>query len=268
MIPIRLPRTLVRGLLAGGAFFLATCLPAAAQVQTTTTTEQGNSTAQVTVQRGTIVYVSGNDVVVKLEDGSLKHFNNVPDNVTVTVDGKQLNVHQLQAGMKVERQTITTTTPRTIITTKTVTGKVWNVSPPDSVILTLANGKNQRFKIPRGQKFNINGQDTDAFGLRKGMNVSAQMVTEVPENVVTQTVKRTGQMPPPPPAPTADLPILVVVLQQAPVEIAAAPPEAQQLPAKLPKTASELPLIGLLGALLCGISLTASTIRKLIADYR
>jgi RNase P/RNase MRP subunit p29 len=235
--------------------------PAAAQVQSTEQVEHGTATHNVKVERGEIVYVSGNDVVVKMEDGSLRHFNNVPDTTTVTVDGKQLNVHQLKPGMKVEKQTITTTTPRVITKVETVTGKVWYVQPPNTVTLTLENGKNQTFKIPKDQKFTINGQETDAWGLKKGMVVSAQRVTEIPETVVTEQVKRTGSMPPPPPAPKQDVPILIVMTPSAPATTEVA--QAEPAPTKLPKTASELPLVGLLGAVLCGISLAIAAIRKL-----
>lgn len=259
---IRLSSTITGGLLVGGALCFTLSCPAAGQVQSSETVQHGTSTTQTKIERGEIVYVSGNDVVVKTEDGELRHFNNVPDSVTVTVDGQQLNVHQLKPGMKVERQTITTTTPRVVTKVETVTGKVWQVSPPNSVILTLDDGTNQRFKIPKGQKFNINGQETDAFGLKKGMIVSAQRVTEVPETVVTQEVKRTGSMPPPPPAPKQDVPILVVMTAPtpAPTQQAAAEP-----PAKLPKTASELPLLGLIGASLCGIAFILTGIRKIAA---
>jgi len=139
------------------------------------------------------------------------------------------------------------------------------VSPPNSVILTLEDGTNQTFKIPKGQMFTINGEATDAFHLKKGMVVSAQRVTETPETVVTQEVRRTGTMPPPPPAPQPDVPILVLVATpaSAPVEEA----KAEPAPSSLPKTASELPLIGLLGALFCGISLVITAIRKLATGF-
>jgi len=256
-------RTIIRGLLAGGALCVAFSLPAAAQVKTTESVEHGTPTKQVTVERGEIVYVSGNDVVVKAEDGSLRDFFNVPNSTTITVDGKQLNVHQLKVGMKVEKQTVTTTTPRVITKIDTVTGKVFHVAPPNSVILTLEDGTNQSFKIPQGQKFTINGEEKDAFGLKKGMVVSVQRVTEVPETVVTQTVKRTGSMPPPPPAPKSDVPILVAVASPTPAPTEAA--NTEPAPAKLPKTASELPLLGLLGMLFCGLSLVTLAIRKLVA---
>lgn len=261
MIEFRLSRIVARGLLAGGALCITFFSPAAAQVQTNTSVAHGQVTHEVTIERGEIVYVSGNDVVIRMEDGSLRHFNNVPDSVTVTVDGKQLNVHQIKPGMKVEKQTITTTTPRVITKVETVTGKVWHVSPPNSVVLTLEDGTNQSFKIPSGQKFNIDGKETDAFGLKKGMIVSAQRVTEIPETVVTQQVKRTGTMPPPPAPPKQDVPVLIVAAppKLAPTETAAAEPA----PAKLPKTASELPLVELLGVALCGMSLLSTAVRKL-----
>src|SRR5271154_6934463 len=146
------------------ASLLAIAFTAKAQVQTTTTTAPAGAPMKTTsVERGTVVAVSGNNLIVKADDGTLRDFNNVPDTTTVTVDGKQLNIHQLTPGMTIERQTISTTTPRRITVVKTVTGTVWHVSPPNSVILTLADGKNQSFKIPKGTKFTVNGQQTDAF---------------------------------------------------------------------------------------------------------
>jgi hypothetical protein len=262
MISIGSSKTITRGLLAGGALCVAFSLPAAAQVKSTETAEHGTPTKQVTVQRGEVVYVSGNNVVIKMEDGLLRDFYNVPESTTVTVDGKQLNVHQIKVGMKIEKQVITTTTPRVITKVETVTGKVWHVNAPSTVILTLEDGTNQSFKVPMNQKFTINGVETDVFGLKKGMVVSAQKVTEVPETVVTQQAKMTGTMPPPPPAPKADVPVLIFTAPApAPVETASAEPA----PTKLPKTASELPLLGLLGMLLCGLYLFSKVGRKLVS---
>jgi hypothetical protein len=265
MISIKSSRTILQCLLAGGALCVAFSLPAAAQVKSTETVGHGSAAKDVKIERGEIVYVSGNDVVVKMEDGSLRNFFNVPDSTTITVEGKQLNVHQIKPGMKVEKQTITTSAPRWITKIETVTGKVWHVTPPNSVTLTLEDGTNQTFKIPKGQKFTINGEETDAFDLKKGMVVSAQRITETPETVVTQEVKRSGTMPPPPPAPKPDVPILIVMAPPAPASVEEA--KAEPAPSTLPKTASELPLIGLLGALFCGISLMIIAIRKLAAGF-
>jgi hypothetical protein len=234
---------------------LAFTLSMSAQVETQTSTTSHAPTVTTQVKSGEIVFVQGNSVVVKMDDGSLRHFDNVPDSARVTVDGKQLGVHDLQVGMKVQKTITTTTTPETITTVQSVTGKVWQVNPPLSVILTMDDGKNQQFKIPKGQKFNVNGQSLDAWGLQKGMIVNATKVVEVPQTVVTQQAKLTGQMPPPPPAPPADVPILVVEEVAVPVQVAQAAPA-------LPKTASPLPLVGLLGLLSLASSLGLRAARK------
>jgi hypothetical protein len=143
-----------------------------------------------------------------MEDGSIRHIPNVPESARATVDGREVGIHDLKPGMKLERTITTTSTPKTVTTVQNVTGKVFHVTPPSRVILTLADGSNQSFNIPKGQKFNIDGQMMDAWGLKKGMNVNATKVVEAPVNVVAQERKVTGSMPPPP-DPPADAPILL-----------------------------------------------------------
>jgi len=234
--------------LAVGALCMAFALSMSAQVQTQTTTESGKASVKTTVEKGEVVYVSGNDLVVKMEDGSIRHVTNVPESARVTVDGKQLGIHDVKVGMKLQRTITTTTTPKTIKTVKTVTGKVWNIMPPSSVILTLEDGKNQSFKIPKGQKFDVDGKSVDAWGLKKGMIIHATKIVEVPQTVIDQERKLTGTMPPPPPPPPVDVPILVAVEEPVAAPVAEAP-------AALPKTGSPLPLIGFLGFLSIASSL-------------
>jgi len=249
-------RTRLSLVLAVGALCLAFAVCMSAQVQTQTTTDaNGQPTATTTVEKGEVVYVSGNDLVVKMSDGSIRHIANVPESARVTVDGQELGIHDLKVGMKLQRTITTTETPKVIKTVKSVTGTVWNVSPPTSVILTMENGKNQQFKIPQDQKFSVDGQMVDAWGLKKGMKVSATKVVEVPATEVAKQVQLTGKMPPPPPPPPADVPILVVEEVPVPVEVAAAPAPA------LPKTASPVPLIGLLGFLSLASSLGLKAFR-------
>jgi len=239
--------------LLAGTVCVAFALSINAQVKTETNTTAAQPSHDVTIERGEVVHVSGNDLVIKMEDGTIRHFANVPESARVTVDGQELGIHSLKPGMKLERTTIVTTTPKTITTVKSVTGKVWHISPPNSVILTLEDGTNQEFKIPKGQKFTVDGQETDAFGLKKGMIVSATKVVEEPITEIEHQRKLTGTMPPPPPAPPADVPILIAE---------AAPAPAPAAPAELPKTASPLPLIGLLGTLALLLSFGLKAIRS------
>jgi hypothetical protein len=241
-----------------GLICLAFAASMNAQVQTETSTTTHAPTVVTQVESGEVVTVSGNDLVVKMADGTIRHIANVPESARVTVDGQQLGIHDLKPGMKLQRTITTTTTPKTVTTVQSVTGKIWNVMPPVSVILTLDDGKNQRFTIPKGQKFNVNGQMLDAWGLKKGMTISATKIVEVPETVVSKQTNNTGTMPvaaapptPPPASPPADVPILIAVLEVP-----------NPAPAELPQTASPLPLIGLLGLLSLASSLALRTVRK------
>jgi len=240
---------------------VVTCLVFAvsmsAQVQTTTSTTSGQSTQEVQVQRAEVVYVEGNDLILKMEDGTIRHFPNVPESARATVDGKEIGIHDAKVGMKLEKTITISTTPQVVTTVQTVTGKVWHVNPPNTVILTLENGQNQQFKIPKDQKFNVDGQMVDAWGLKKGMTVSATRIVETPVTNVSQIAKMTGTNPPPPPPP--DMPILIVVAapKPAPAVVAEAAP-----PAELPKTGSFLPLFGMLGMLSLGSGFVVRMLRS------
>jgi RNase P/RNase MRP subunit p29 len=245
-----------------GALCFAVAISTNAQVQTERSTTVGRTTMQVQMERGEVVLVNGNDLVVKMEDGTIRHFPNVPESAKVTVDGKELGIHDLKPGMKLQRSIITASTPQTITTVQTVTGKVWHVTPPNSVILTLEDGTNQSFKIPNGQKFTVDGQQVDAFGLKKGMVVTATKIVEVPETVVSQRKHVSGTMPTPPQAPPADVPILVATGKPAAAPAPATAETAATAPAtKLPKTGSNLPLVGLLGLLFVSTSLGIRLLR-------
>jgi hypothetical protein len=249
-----------------GMLCVVLAVSTSAQVQTEKSTIKGQASKEVQVERGEVVLVKGNDLVVKMEDGSIRHFPNVPESARVTVDGKQLGIHDLKPGMKLQRTITTTSTPQTIKTVQTVTGKVWQVTPPVSVILTLEDGKNQSFKIPKSQKFTIDGKEVDAFGLKKGMVVTATKIVEVPETLVAQEKHVSGTMPAPPPAPPADVPMLIAKGEPKPAppvaEAATAPGPAK----KLPKTASDLPLIGLLGLLFISASLGVKLLRAALLN--
>ena len=245
-------RSSVGILSAAGVALFALNLTASAQVNTQQTSTDGQATQTVTVERGEVSWVSGNNVMVRAENGELKYFPNIPDTARVSVGGKQLGVADLKPGMKLERTTITTTTPKTIRTVRTVSGTVWQVTPPNSVILTLDNRTNQRFSIPRDQKFIVEGKETDAFGLRPGMRISASAVSEQVDQVVTTTRSTTGTAPPPPvapPAPPAPT-VALLIIEAPPVPVPVATSGA--LPQELPKTAGVAPLLGLIGLLSIG----------------
>ena len=85
MRPGQLIRTPI--LLAAGLFLTFT-MSMMAQVQSQTTTTKEPFTRIVEVEKGEVVYVSGNDLILKMEDGEIRHIANVPESARATVDGK------------------------------------------------------------------------------------------------------------------------------------------------------------------------------------
>src|SRR6516164_9307482 len=95
------------------AMFLFMLAGIAIAQQTTTETPTGQSSSTTEVRNGEVVYVSGNALVVKMEDGSVRDFA-VPESAKFTVDGKEMTVHDLKPGMKLTQTITTTTTPKMV----------------------------------------------------------------------------------------------------------------------------------------------------------
>jgi len=259
-----------------GAAICALCSVLAAQDKTTTSEVRGQASVTTQVERGEVVYVSGNELVVKMENGEVKHFT-VPDGATANVDGKQLTIRDLKPGMKLQRTITTTTTPKTVTNVRTIEGKVFSVIPPLTVILSFPDGSpNKQYQIPKDQTFMVDGQKKTAFDLKPGMPISATAVTSgtVSESNLTRTVTGTAPAPVPLARPATPPPTPVLLIEApapAPLPVAAAtrpapapaaPRAPEPAPTQLPKTGSPLPLIGLLGVLLVGASLGLRALQR------
>ncbi len=78
------------------------------------------------------------------------------------------------------------------------------------------------------------------------MDVDATVVQTTPETVVTYTRAVSGKAPLPPPPPPTPSGVVLMIVEEAPApQVAEAAPAPA--PAALPKTGSELPLMGLIG---------------------
>jgi hypothetical protein len=211
------------------------------------------------VERGEVLAVYGNDIVVKMDTGEVRHYT-APPGATANVDGKQITVQDLRPGMKLQRTTITTTTDRVVTSMRTTQGTVWQVNAP-YVIFTGPDGKNKQVKVPEGTKFTIEGEPKTVFELRKGMRFTATIMTQAPETLVTSTRSTTGTAPPPPKPVIATVPARIegpILIEETPAAKpaqvaqstpppAAAPRAPEPAPKTLPKTGSPFPMMGLLG---------------------
>ena len=94
---LQLRQIFTPALLAAGALGTL-AIPICGQVQTDTSVTHGPASKMVTVERGEVVSVVGNDLFVKMDDGQIRHFPNVPESTKVNVDGKELGIHDLKPG--------------------------------------------------------------------------------------------------------------------------------------------------------------------------
>lgn len=196
------------------------------------------------VQNAEVVHVSGHEIVVELENGKFELLN-LGEDARFQVDGKDLTVHELTAGTKLSQEIHTVTTPQEVTTLRTVSGRVWHVNPPRSVILSFPDGTNKEYKVPDGIVFHIDGREKTIFDLKEGMNISATVLTVEPLSLVAMHNVVTGQAPPRP-SVAFEGPMLIeeekgvstttTAVQEPPVQ-------------ELPKTASFVPLAGTLGVL-------------------
>jgi hypothetical protein len=181
--------------------FAAITIGVCAQDTSVTTVQHGPSSFDTQVRNAEVVYVEGNDLVLKLENGRVEHLV-VPDSDKFHIDGQALTVRDLKPGTKITETITTTRSPKYVNTVRTIEGKVWHVSAPETLILSLGDGTQKQYTVPDHAKFTINGEsDKTIFDLKKGMKVQATVVTDSAHDVIEQSKTVIGQAPPTPETP-------------------------------------------------------------------
>lgn len=247
------------------AFLCAMTMSTAAQDIThpPTTKTVGEPTHEVQpthVQNAEVIHVSGHEIVVELENGQFELLN-LGEDAKFQVDGKELTVHELTPGTRLSQEIHTVTTPQEVTTLRTVNGKVRFVNPPHYVVLSFPTGGYKEYTVPDEKiVFHIDGQDKTIWDVRKGMNISATVLTVAPLNSTMQHTVVSAQAPQP--SIAFEGPMLIEENRQAPTMTAAVEEPSVQ---ELPKTASFVPLAGLLGVLSlvlwAGVRIVRSNIR-------
>jgi len=186
--------TALTGITAGSLMVLMTGVAQQQMPQTTKESIKGNASVTTEQLNGTVQYVEGNRLVVRMNNGAFRVFD-VPASRKFRIDGRDLTVHELKPGTKLSATVITTTTPVTERTTTVGTGTVWWVSGK-TVVITLPNGENRTYTVTDDYKFNIEGNKTATVSdLRKGMKISAERIVEEPRTEITSNTVVTGQAP-------------------------------------------------------------------------
>jgi len=238
------------------AAMLAVCVAGVAVAASAQTTTKSTETKHFTV-----VSVDGNKVVARLPEGTREI--TVPDDFRFTVDGKEISVRELHPGMKGTAHITTTTTVTPVTVTEVKNGEVMQASGNSVLVRTAEGFKNftEGDISKRGVTIIKDGQPVRLSDLHTGDRLSATIVTEHPPKVLTQRQVQATITGAAPAATSGSAPAASRSTSSAATPAAAAG-EPAAAPKKLPKTASPLPLVGVLGALSLAMGLSLSIARK------
>ena len=223
----------------------------------TSTVQHGPSSFETKVRNAEVVYVEGNDLVMRVEEGRLEHLV-VPDTDKFHIDGREASVYDLKPGMKLTETITTTTTPRYVKTIRTIEGQVWQVNPPATVVLRLPDHKHMIYRVPTHASFTINEKSQTVFDLRKGMQFKATIVQDEPRTVVQRAKHVVAETPQ---ALVIPQDVGTLLIEEAKPELPATTSKAE-FPEALPETGSSLRLVAIIGVLAIAASLGLSVYRR------
>jgi hypothetical protein len=123
----------------------------------------------------TVVYVAGNDLVIKASDGKLLNYS-VAAGTKFTTGGKQVPITGLTPGTKLTAPVSAGSDPMIVTGVTVVKGKVYGVTPPEGVTLSLAEGVKD-LTVPTGTTFMVDGKKLSVGELKANMVVEATIVT-------------------------------------------------------------------------------------------
>ena len=239
------------------------CATAAVSLAEQTTT---SSTQTKTFE---VLAVDGNQLIVRLPEGTREL--TVADDFRFNVNGQQMSVHELKAGMKGNATITTRTTVTPVSVTEVKNGTVVQ-STGSSIIVRTAEGFksfSQGDIDKRGVKIMRDGKPATVSDFHQGDVLTATIITSKPPQVMserqvnatlaTATAASGGAAPP-------------VAASRAPSSSASSQGQAPQAtsssaaaaPRTLPKTASSWPLLALASILSLMIGLALAITRRFV----
>ena len=236
-------REIVRVVLSGALL----CLTAAVTLAQTTTSSE--------TEKFQIIAVDGNHLVVKLPEGTREL--TVPADFQFNIDGKMLSVNELTPGMTGTATITTKTTTVPVTVTEVKNGTVMQAMGTSIIVRTDDGMKmfSQSDIDKRGVKIMREGKPAQISDFRANDRLTATIITTKPPRVLTEkevqaTLAGSNAGAGAPAAAATPAPAT------APPQTAAATSGAA--PKRLPKTASLLPVLQLVGlaSLSAGLGLT------------
>jgi hypothetical protein len=230
---------------------------------------QSSTTSSTQIKKFEVLAVNGNDLVVKLPEGTREI--QVPDDFRFTVDGQQLAGREMKVGMKGTASITTKTTVTPVVVTEVKSGEVMQSSGSSLLVRTpegfkmFTEGDVER----RGIKMMKDGAPAQFSDFHSGDRLSATIVTTHPPKVMTQQqVNATLAKAAPASgasgtsaASRSSSGSAAPVASRSTSGSAAAPAGGGK---KLPKTASEWPLLALASILSIATGLMLTVRRRVL----
>jgi hypothetical protein len=238
------------------------CATAAVSLAQTTTTSSQTKTFEV-------LAVDGNQLIVHLPEGTREL--TVADDFRFTVNGQQLSVHELKAGMKGTATITTRTTVTPVTVTEVKNGTVMQATGSSIIVRTAEGFKSfsQGEIDKRGVKIMRDGKPAQVSDFHQGDVLTATIITSRPPRVMTErqvnatVATATAASGGAPPVAASRAPSSSSASQgQAPQ---ASSSSASAAPRTLPKTASSWPLLALASILSLVIGLALTITRRFVS---
>jgi hypothetical protein len=131
----------------------------------------------------TVVYVGGNDLVIKASDGKVLNYT-VPAGYGFTDGGKPATLGQLKPGDKLTAPVATGTDPQVVATITVLKAKVYATAPPDGITLTTPQGAKD-FTVPAGTTFVVGGKSLGLGDLASDVTIDATIITPAADDTAT-----------------------------------------------------------------------------------
>ena len=154
--------------------FAASVTPSAtgfAQETTTTTTTPKSHAVTAEIETADVIYVSGDDAVLKLPDGSLRLLA-IPAGTPLSVNGKPAKVSDLTAGSTITHVKASSRTESEVTTVTQINGTVTRKYCP-YLTIRLNDGTSKGYRVPANAKFTIDGQPGTCQQLTVGAKLAA-----------------------------------------------------------------------------------------------
>lgn len=199
------------------------------------------------IRQGTVLHVDGNQLYVKMADGTVRNFD-VPADFRFDVDGQKVPVSGLRPGTQLTQTIATTTTPKV---EKSVEVRNAEIVQRIGQTIIYRDELGQIHKvtgIPEGWIVYRDGKPVPIEALAGGDRVTAYIVNTSESIITEEEMNVAGSAPKAAPKPR---------------QAAAPKPAPRPAPAPvLPKTGSALPLAGLMGLLALVAGLGIGAIRR------